>query len=1132
MFVRSALRCVGQGVHLQADTRAHEVVTERTEIRVLGGLRVRRADGSFVDSRAWRTGKTADLVRLLAVRSRETVPVDTLLEALWPDVDEEHGRASLRTAVAQVRRVLGQDSVERRFGGLVLRGVWVDAVAFGSLAREARRLAAAGQPARLVTVTREAEALYLGEFRAHNDRADWALAERDALAGAYRSLLLDAADAAVELGWMRDAVEFATRSLADDPCSERASRALMLGYDGVGETSRALREFERCRVALADELGVDPSAPTRAVHVKLLAADPVEPVASPFIGRDDMAQRLRSNIEASLTARRPAVVMVTGVPGSGKSRLISEACQGISARQVRVPVAGRRRRVDCVGQLAQALGLPSTQSDSGQLEQAIASHEPLLVIMEDAELVQAASLHRLYTILANLEGAVTVVLDDLPADLENVCTDLLAMDKKRTDRRLFRIDLQPLRSQEVARLARTLLGGDTPPQLLDALMSETQGLPGRIVATVQGWLRAGRVAATAQGLVLMPEGEHRMVAHSAHQMLAPVLDQLAEGDLAVLQMMAVVGESATPSMIGSLLADADAPPDPARVDRQVQSSFELLVDLSVLKSEPTGYVFRDILFCDAVRSWLRPSSRQSLHRRVAEHGYIYSEQRVGHWLSAGEPLLARAAALEASGEAMSDGRYEDARALLMRICSLGGMVEAPPENRVDLHEKLGDVCATLRRADEARAAYAVAAGVSRAHGLPDLERLTAKQDGVSADNGTEHETSATSGVPPEQAGVDTDQLVPDGDAVFSPELEQSLLAQLEEADRQGDPQARAGVRLQLAAEALPRRDFEGSHVWTQEALSITVIPALRARAIHQFWLPGALLGHAAFAEGPLRHARDLADDCGDAVLTRRLTVLSALVAHDLGRPQADQLVRAAAASADCDDDYWPWVSIRVATERGALHAAQLAAKQDLPQRASPAVRQMRDLATAALRAELGKVSEAMDLLRSVIDAGTTSGHLLLLPEAIARLISLEASTDLAAAREHFELLDWAAGGDHRFPRENCLRLLARAAVRAATGQFDAAAVAAANAADVAENSTLPFLAAQAHRARAAHLAAAGHWSQAQLAEGAAHRFLRAAAPPSPGPFDPSRRAHIGLPVYARGWTMENPQDLIRGAPAS
>src|SRR2546429_9747467 len=71
------------------------------EIRLLGPLRVRRSDGTEVDPREWRTGKTADLLRLLAVRSGQPVPVDTILEALWPRVDPQEGLASPRTAGSQ-----------------------------------------------------------------------------------------------------------------------------------------------------------------------------------------------------------------------------------------------------------------------------------------------------------------------------------------------------------------------------------------------------------------------------------------------------------------------------------------------------------------------------------------------------------------------------------------------------------------------------------------------------------------------------------------------------------------------------------------------------------------------------------------------------------------------------------------------------------------------------------------------------------------------------------------------------------------------------------------------------------------------------------------------------------------------
>ena len=41
--------------------------TDRIEIRLLGPLYVRRADSTLVEPGAWRTGKTLDLLRLLAL---------------------------------------------------------------------------------------------------------------------------------------------------------------------------------------------------------------------------------------------------------------------------------------------------------------------------------------------------------------------------------------------------------------------------------------------------------------------------------------------------------------------------------------------------------------------------------------------------------------------------------------------------------------------------------------------------------------------------------------------------------------------------------------------------------------------------------------------------------------------------------------------------------------------------------------------------------------------------------------------------------------------------------------------------------------------------------------------------------
>ena len=75
---------------------AIDVRRGRAEVRVLGPLRVRRADGHLVPAQEWRTAETADLLRLLALHVDEPVPVDVLVRTLWPRLDYRRGRASLR----------------------------------------------------------------------------------------------------------------------------------------------------------------------------------------------------------------------------------------------------------------------------------------------------------------------------------------------------------------------------------------------------------------------------------------------------------------------------------------------------------------------------------------------------------------------------------------------------------------------------------------------------------------------------------------------------------------------------------------------------------------------------------------------------------------------------------------------------------------------------------------------------------------------------------------------------------------------------------------------------------------------------------------------------------------------------
>jgi DNA-binding SARP family transcriptional activator len=240
------------------------------EIRLLGALEVHRPDGSAVDGREWKTGKTLDLLRMLALTVGRPTPVDDLQASLWPDSEHSRAQSSLRTATFRIRQVLGRDALEREFGGLRLHGARVDVAGFRTLANRTRHFLQAGDTTAAAMAAQEADALYRGELRAHDDGADWVVSERRSLDAIRQGLLCDGAEAVAALGLPAEAVDFARRVLAGNPYSERASRLLMAGYAGLGETSAALREYDRCRRLLADELGVDPAPQTQAVHLRIL----------------------------------------------------------------------------------------------------------------------------------------------------------------------------------------------------------------------------------------------------------------------------------------------------------------------------------------------------------------------------------------------------------------------------------------------------------------------------------------------------------------------------------------------------------------------------------------------------------------------------------------------------------------------------------------------------------------------------------------------------------------------------------------------------------------------------------------------------------------------------------------------
>src|SRR5215470_7589495 len=251
----------------------------RLYFAVLGALRVDR-DGREVDlgPRLQRT-----LLAILVVEAGHVVPVDRLLDLLWRDEPPAAAIASVQAYVSQLRRVLEPDRAPRaparvlvtQDPGYVLRVAegQVDALKFQTLVRQAHNDLAAGQPVASATRLEEAFTLWQGDpFAEFADQA-WAVPAVARLTEAHDLAAEDRIEAWLALGRHAEAAAELEAMVGARPLRERRWGQLIVAAYRCGRQADALRAYQRCRTALAEELGLEPGPELRRLEAAVLAQD-------------------------------------------------------------------------------------------------------------------------------------------------------------------------------------------------------------------------------------------------------------------------------------------------------------------------------------------------------------------------------------------------------------------------------------------------------------------------------------------------------------------------------------------------------------------------------------------------------------------------------------------------------------------------------------------------------------------------------------------------------------------------------------------------------------------------------------------------------------------------------------------
>ncbi len=296
-----------------------------------------RADGPVRPS-----SRAVSLLAFLACKAESPQHRQRIAGAFWPDSSGAQALTNLRRELHHLRHVLGDEPslvvTPRELTWRDSPTCRVDVRIFSRERTAALRSLAAGQHDAAALHAARAISEYRGDFLP-GGYDDWILDARQQLERHCVELCDVLCAARARGGDLAGAVEVARRRVRLAPLEESGYRAMMRLQADMGDLAGALSTYHHCASVLERELGVLPGPATRAVFDMVMARTAPAPQpapgmraalrsgqAAPFVGRAGELAMLHRAWQAAL-AGKPAMALVRGGPGVGKTRLVAEVAE-------------------------------------------------------------------------------------------------------------------------------------------------------------------------------------------------------------------------------------------------------------------------------------------------------------------------------------------------------------------------------------------------------------------------------------------------------------------------------------------------------------------------------------------------------------------------------------------------------------------------------------------------------------------------------------------------------------------------------------------------------------------------------------------------------------------------------------